>query len=55
MGIPVNSTRNIVFLHKRIEEAFDRQECCLQVQPDGGYKVRLATCVHAHVSPVAQS
>lgn len=38
MGIPVNSARNIVFLHKRIEEAFDRQDCCLQVQPDGGYK-----------------
>lgn len=39
MGVNINSPENIVFMHKNIEEAYDRQEWCLLVQADGSMQV----------------
>jgi hypothetical protein len=39
LDIVIHSPRNIIFMHKRIEQAFDRQEWCLLVQPDESLKV----------------
>jgi hypothetical protein len=39
MGVPVNSPENIIFMHNKIERAYDRQEWCLLVQPDGSMQV----------------
>lgn len=41
MGVPVNSPENIIFMHRKIEEAYDRQEWCLLVQPDGSMQVEV--------------
>ncbi len=40
MGVNRNSPENVIFMHKRIEQAFDRQEWCILVQEDGALKVR---------------
>jgi len=39
MGVCINAPQNIIFMHKRIKEAFDRQEWCLLVQADGTMQV----------------
>ena len=40
LGVNVHSPRNIIFMHKKIEKAFDRQEWCLLTQPNGTLQVR---------------
>ena len=39
MGVAINSPKNVIFMHHKIEEAYDRQEWCLLVQPDGNMQV----------------
>lgn len=39
MGFTINAPENIIFMHRKIEQAYDRQEWCLLVQPDGNMQV----------------
>jgi len=41
LDVVIHSPRNIIFMHKRIEQAFDRQEWCLLVQPDESLKIEV--------------
>jgi hypothetical protein len=41
LGVSVHSPRNIIFMHKKIEKAFDRQEWCLLTQPDGTLQIEV--------------
>ena len=40
MGMTRDEPSNIIFMHKKIEQAFDRQEWCILVDEDGSLKVR---------------
>lgn len=45
MGVCISSPENIIFMHHKIEAAYDRQEWCLLVQPDGSMQVIHVICI----------